>query len=165
MIHCPNHIWPICVMPSWSIDLHGKIISLPEKNNFWKSGRIAFIGYILQSYRIFLLPSYQSTFSQKREAYNVLLLSGRASEIKKKVCICIVPNTILKVKIFNAHSAYSYSRTQTFGVKCFPYFFPLTWIWGREENTRHLKRQYGEKVLKFTIYYFFTSPSKLFTNI
>ena len=32
-------------------------------------------------------------------------------------------------------------------------------------NARHLKRQYGEKVLKFTVYYFFTLPNKLYTNI
>ncbi len=32
-------------------------------------------------------------------------------------------------------------------------------------NARHLKRQYGEKILEFTMHYFFTSPSKLYTNI
>jgi len=48
-----------------------------------------------------------------------LLLSGQASE--KIVRICIVPNTILKVEIFNAHFACRYSLTQNFGVKVVAY--------------------------------------------
>ncbi len=30
-------------------------------------------------------------------------------------------------------------------------------------NARHLKRQYGKKVLEFTMHYFFTSPTLILT--
>jgi len=124
----------LCDAP-WSIDLRGEITSLPEKkNNFWRSGRIAFIGYMLRSYRIFLLPSYQSIFSQRRRAYNVtrpLSLSGRASEIKK-VRICIFPNAFAMLRS-TMHIPHVLLLNIKFWRKMPLLSLFSTWMWVRED--------------------------------
>ena len=82
-----------------SIFTHKK--SIPKIFRIFSSqNSIYWYVYMFWSYKIFLLPSYQSIFSQRHRAYNVirpLSLSGRASEIKK-VRICIFPNAFAMLR-------------------------------------------------------------------
>ena len=90
---------------------------------------------------------------------------------EKKVCICIIPNAFVNVEIFNAHSTCPYSQTQNFGVKCLAYFSYLFLntelelkemrIWECET----FKKAIWRKGIEIYCTLFFTSPSKLFTNI